>query len=167
MKNRKTIRLRHFDYSSPGYYYITVCTHNRKAIFRTLRRDAPCGCPPEYTELGTIAENTIPMLEERFNIVVDKYIIMPNHIHMIIVLPERTPARGVPTIPQIMDAYKSLVSMQWLKICKQRNQNMGKIWQRSYYERILRNEQEYFNKWDYIDTNLIRWMDDDYYIAME
>ena len=44
---------------------------------------------------------------------------------------------------------------------------MGKIWQRSYYERVLRSEQEYFNKWDYIDTNLIRWMDDDYYIATE
>lgn len=100
------------------------------------------------------------MIEERFGIIVDKYIIMPNHIHMIIILPER-PTHNAPTIQEIMDAYKSLISVQWLKICKQRNQFMGKIWQRSYYERVLRNEQEYFNKWDYIDTNLIRWMDDD------
>lgn len=160
MKHRKNLRLRHFDYSSPGYYYITICAHNRKSIFRTYRRDAPCGCPPVCTELGVIAENTLPMIEERFGIIVDKYIIMPNHIHMIIILPER-PTHNAPTIQEIMDAYKSLISVQWLKICKQRNQFMGKIWQRSYYERVLRNEQEYFNKWDYIDTNLIRWMDDD------
>lgn len=166
MRNRKTIRLRHFDYSTPGYYYVTICTHNRKNLFRTCRRDAPCGCPPVCTELGIIAENTIPIIEERFNIVVDKYIIMPNHIHMIIILSEQ-PTNNTPSIPQILDAYKSLISVQWLKICKQRNQHMGKIWQRSYYERVLRSEQEYFNKWDYIDTNLIRWMDDDYYIAME
>ena len=91
---------------------------------------------------------------------------MPNHIHMIIILPEQH-ASNAPSIPQILDAYKSMISVQWLKICKQRNQHMGKIWQRSYYERVLRSEQEYFNKWDYIDTNLIRWMDDDYYIATE
>ena len=163
MKNRKTIRLRHYDYSSPGYYFITICAHNHKSIFRTCRRDAPCGCPPECTELGEIAEKTIPMIEERFNIIVDKYIIMPNHIHMIIILPEQA-SDTPPDVREILDAYKSLVSVQWLKICKQRNWYMGKVWQRSYYERILRNEQEYYNKWDYIDTNLIRWMDDEYYI---
>ena len=91
---------------------------------------------------------------------------MPNHIHLLIFIDEyekRTAARAVPTIPQIVGAYKSLIANQYLNLCKKNNIEMGQLWQRSYYDHIIRNEIDYLTKWDYIQNNIAEWTKDEYY----
>jgi len=164
MLKRKTLRLQNYDYASTGCYFITICTKDRKNLFWRSRRDNPCGCPSDYSELGKIAAQTISVIEQKYAVTVNKYVIMPNHIHMLIEFHQRAGASPAPTLPQVVGAYKSLAANQWLQICKSKNTQMGTIWQRSYYDEIIRNEQDYLTKWNYIDTNPYRWSDDEYFL---
>lgn len=90
---------------------------------------------------------------------VDKYVVMPNHIHVIFVIPPpqdggNGPMRtSAPTIPGLVRYFKRMVTQQ----CGQA------IWQRSYYDHIIRNETDYLRIWNYIDTNPAKWGDDEYY----
>jgi REP element-mobilizing transposase RayT len=90
----------------------------------------------------------------------DNYVIMPNHIHLIISIKTGTPKAASPAkavIPQIVNALKSLTSKK-----------LGRpIWQRSYHDHIIRDETEYRKIWEYIDTNPQRWKNDKYYDRME
>lgn len=162
---RKNIRLSGYNYSQSGAYFITICTEDRAKILADIRRGDSCGRPSTHlTELGEIAENTIYSTEQSYNIQIDKYVIMPNHIHFIMLLPNnKATARVAPTVGTIIGAYKSLISNQWLKVCKRNNQIMGQLWQRNYYDHIIRNEQEYQQIWQYIDDNPIKWELDEYY----
>lgn len=169
MECRKPLRLKNYDYSSQGSYYITICTKNRKNLFwqngvPSSRRDNPCGCPLEYSHLGIIADRTIPIIENKYSVVIDKYVIMPNHIHMLIQFPKWAGASPAPTLSQVIGAYKSLVANQWLQVCKDNQTKMGAIWQRSFFEEIIRNESHYLHVWNYIDTNPYRWSEDEYFL---
>lgn len=167
MNRRKNNRLQDFDYSQNGAYFVTICTKDRGRILSDIRRGDPCGRPNiELSEIGKIAEKTISVIENMYDISVDKYVIMPNHIHMIILIchdDKRATARVAPTVGDIVGGYKSLISNQWLKICKQRNSHMGQIWQRSYYDHVIRNKSDYQRIWQYIDNNQIKWELDCYY----
>ena len=168
---RKPNRLPLFDYGQNGVYFITICTHNKQNLFWKCCRDNPCGCPNdppivEYTLLGQIAIANIKALEERFPIKIENFVVMPNHIHLLLYLEnfgERTAARAVPTIPQIVGAYKSIVSTQYLLHCKGNNTTMGNLWQRSYFDHIIRNEKDFRVKWIYIENNIAEWTKDEYY----
>jgi len=177
---RKTTRLYEYDYSLNGAYSITICTENRKNILSAIRRGDPCGRPhtpcgrPDFdtdikitlTELGEICKNKIEYIRTKYDISITKYVIMPNHIHMLILVTKdtRATARAAPTIGDIIGGYKSIVANEWLKICKKNNVIMGQFWQRGYHDRIIRNEKEYQNQWQYIDENPMKWVDDKYYI---
>lgn len=166
LKNRKPNRLTDFDYSTSGAYFITICTKEHKCIFSSICRDSPCGCPKiKYTELGKIAINTICDVEEKFNIKIAEFTVMPNHIHMIIIIDDniRTAARAVPTVSRIVGAYKSIVSYEYLKVCKNKGINMGIIWQKSFYDHIIRDEEDYIIKAQYIKNNPVKWLEDKYY----
>lgn len=86
------------------------------------------------------------MIEQKYAVTVNKDVIMPNHIHMLIEFHQRAGASPAPTLSQVVGAYKSLVANQWLQVCKSRNMQMGTIWQRSFYDEIIRNEQDYLTK---------------------
>ena len=105
-------------------------------------------------------------MQEKYHISVDKYVIMPNHIHMIIGVyddNQRLTARVNPTLSQIVGAYKSLVSSRWLDICKSHNSTMGTIWQRSFHDHIIRSRRDYEEIWTYIDNNPKQWELDEYH----
>ena len=118
--NRKHPRLKHYDYDSTGAYFITICTQNRECM---LSRVVGRGLAPavtselEYTLWGEIAERQLLLLENRYShLTIDRYVIMPNHIHMIAVL--RYEAAGASPRPTIMDvicAYKSLTTRECRK----------------------------------------------------
>lgn len=167
MDKRKPNRLPMFDYSQNGAYFITICTKNRKNILSDIRRGDPRGRPNlELTPIGQIADNTIEYIENKYDISIDKYVIMPNHIHMILLIDrdeKRATARVAHTVGNIIGGYKSLVSNQWLTKCKQRNLHMGTIWQRSFHDHVIRNELDYRCIWQYIDTNPVKWELDCYY----
>ena len=170
--NRKTNRLKGYDYSSNGKYFITICSCNKENIFCTVdRRDSPCGCPElKLTSLGEIALDKITVVEEMFGVEFEKFIIMPNHIHAIIFIYNdeiniEDSRKGCPyEISDIVGAYKSLVANEWLRICKEKGAYMGKIWQRSYHDHIIRDDSDYEAIWEYIDNNPLKWKEDKLYI---
>ena len=164
---RKRIRLENYDYSSGGAYFITVCTYQKeKTLGDIFRRGAPCGLPrTKLSELGMIAERTIREIEVKDFVSVDKYVVMPNHVHMIITLSAPPDSRkGCPyRIFSIVGRYKSLVAYKWLCECKSHNKTMGYVWQRSYFDHVIRSEQDYLKIWKYIDENPLKWELDKYY----
>lgn len=142
-------------------------------------------------EFGIVAYNEWVKLSERFsNFELDVFQIMPNHMHGIILLNDisvgagvnpaqndlytqndgktndnnRTTARVAPTVSNIVGAYKSLVANGCLDIFKSQNETMGKLWQRNYYEHIIRNEKSYQTITEYIINNPAKWVDDKFYL---
>ena len=163
MEQRKNLRLKGYDYSNSGLYFVTICTFEKKysLSYITDRRDSPCGCPQVIlTGLGKICKANLFNIEKLFNIKVVNYIIMPNHIHLIIEVKEhnaRTGASPVPTVSAIIGAYKSLVYNKWLDTCGENNQIVGKIWERSFYDHIIRDDEDLYFRQRYIDENPLRW----------
>ncbi|TCO09257.1 transposase [Natronoflexus pectinivorans] len=178
--HRRSIRLKGYDYSQAGLYFITICCQNRICRFGHIENGKMF-----LNDLGLVAYNEWAKLPERFpNFELDVFQIMPNHIHGIIVLNElpvgagftpvqnRTitpaqyekenmaPARFPPRVSDIVGAYKSLVSNECLKLFKRNNDMMGKLWQRNYHEHIIRNEQSYMNISNYIINNPANWNSD-------
>lgn len=148
------MRLCGYDYSQNGKYFITICTKSRREALSDICRGGALLRP-----IGKISETEIRNLSEQSNINVDKYVIMPNHIHMIITI-QRVEQSPTPTIADIICAFKSITT----KSANKSNSIPGRqIWQRSYHDHIIRNEQEYQRIWQYIDTNPLIWEKDCYY----
>ena len=148
---RKKIRLEGYDYSNAGCYFITICVKDEHEVFGHVVgaiSNRPC---MELSEIGKIAERTISELNK--GIVIDKYVIMPNHVHMFIRIEDNGRTEFAPTISSIIRFYKSRITKQ-----------IGySIWQKSYHDYIIRNEKNYQYIWQYIDENPARWVEDRYY----
>ena len=157
---RKHPRLKQYDYSQPGYYYVTIHNEKNAPCLSTVGRGlAPATAVVKLTRLGKVALNQMQALEARYGTVrIDKYVIMPNHIHMILRLTEETAgASPRPTLPEIIGAYKSLVT----RICNQLDQTPGRrLFQTSFYEMVLRDENMYQNCWRYIEGNPSKWLEE-------
>jgi len=144
---RKRIRLEDFDYSTEGAYFITVCTANRENLFwSAVGADIirPENVP--LSSIGNIAERGICQIHMHYkSAVVDKYCIMPDHIHMILRITDHADGRiaSAPTVSTVVGSMKRWVSRQ-----------VGKpIWQKSFYEHGIRNQRDYNEIWEYIENN--------------
>ena len=163
LPKRKHPRLDNYDYSTSGAYFITICTHNRRCL---LSRIVGRGLAPaekneiEYTSLGKIAEKQLFLLEERYNYLsIDQYVIMPNHIHIIIILKDETAgASPRPTITDIVCTYKSLTTRE-----SKKNGFKEKLFQTSFYEHIIRGQEDYKEIAKYICENSTQWYYDELY----
>ena len=153
LPKRKHIRLKEYDYSLPGYYYVTVHTADDHTVLSHVGQ----GLAPAVTltEVGKIAEQELFALEKRYDFLkVDKYVIMPTHIHAILVFAETAGASPRPTLMDVVGAYKSITTRR----CNQQLGTPGqKRLQASFYETVLRNEQAYRECWKYIDENPLKW----------
>ena len=163
---RKNIRLRDYDYSQPGYYYVTICAKNKQKIFGKIIDSSRDGALPhpvvELTRIGQILFNQWYELNNRYhNIAVEDLIIMPNHIHGIIIIKDREEQSPSPTLGSIVGTYKSITT----KIANRGDNLSGRIiWQGSYYDHIIRNEKELTAIRKYIEDNPAKWQEDHYYI---
>ena len=180
--HRQSIRLKGYDYSKAGLYFITICCQDRVCRFGNVENGEML-----LNEYGQIAYQEWIKLPERFsNFGLDVFQIMPNHVHGIIKLnepnagtgftPVQTPAQTMidndvtidnktttrvsPAIPDIVGAYKSLVANECLKIYKMNNETMGKLWQRNYWDHIIKNEWSYKKISEYIVNNPANWDND-------
>ena len=176
---RKQPRLPEYDYSAPGANFVTICTQDRRCILSDISvgtgvpdgprksGDAPSlpvgagvldGPQVHLTEIGQTVDETIRGIDEQYDYLsVDKYVIMPNHIHLLITIseggPSRTPAPTNAVIPRLVSTLKRFS-----------NRRSGEqLWQRSYYEHVIRNEADYREVWAYIDGNPGKWTEDDYF----
>ena len=166
-KIRKKLRLKEFDYSSFGSYFVTICTYQRKQTLWDFRSGDPCGrLKPAYSELGKIALGAIADLTNGGKIEIANYAVMPNHVHLLINFfnpPDDSREGCHYNLSQTVSKYKSLVSNRWLAVCKAKNIYMGKVWQRSFYDHIIRDERDYNEIWQYIENNPVKWEADKYY----
>ena len=156
---RKHPRLKNYDYSLPGYYYVTIHAEEDVPPLSAVGRGlAPAGAVTTLTQLGKIAERQLLDLGKRYDCVkLDKYVIMPNHIHAIIRLLEETAgASPRPTLMDVVGTFKSLTTRE----ANQGDKTPGrKIFQTSFYETVLRNEKAYQECWRYIDGNPGKWLE--------
>ena len=162
LPKRKQLRLPDYDYSSPGTYFVTICTQNRRCILSDIAvgADALGGPILNLHTAGRISEKYILSTSRIPGVQVDKYVIMPNHIHLILRISENDaatvrgpPPAAAPNNPAGGGALKMLLNPE-------RGVN---IWQRSYHEHVIRGEKDYLEIWEYIDTNPARWAEDRYY----
>ncbi|MFC1493789.1 transposase [Thermodesulfobacteriota bacterium] len=175
MKNlitRKQIRLPNYNYSTNGFYFITICTKNRENIFG----DIPVGAtgwppdtslPPDDTtgiqlnDFGRIVDEELKKSKFiRDEIILDQYVIMPNHIHCIISISSDNNAGGQPATPtrgtlsSFVNGFKSAVTT---RINTLRNMPGEPVWQRSFYDHIIRNKRSLNAIREYIQDNPLNW----------
>lgn len=172
--HRRSIRIKGYDYSQEGYYFITICTHNKEHLFGKITDGVM-----ELHEYGQIVKTEwLKTPEMRPNIKLDEFVIMPDHFHGIIIITNRcldtmhrVPTTdnikktmeqfGKPTsntIPTIVRGFKSAVTKQINII---RNSSGVPVWQRNYYEHIIRNEESYIRISEYIKNNPKNWKEDE------
>ena len=148
LPKRKSARIVNYDYSSPNFYFITICTYNKCCIF---------GKPGNLNYEGLIAEEYLKRISDFYpQVILDKYVVMPNHIHAILMLEAKEDKR--PNISHVIGQYKMAVTR---KIHE--NKPELTVWQRSFHDHIIRNEADYLKIWEYIENNPARWKEDCFY----
>ena len=165
LPQRKSNRLHGYDYSEARCYFITICTYNRMESLSRICRGDPRGRPQvQLTALGQIADAAFLSVQNLYGVSFDKSVMMPNHVHFILNMAvERATARVAPTVGQVVGAYKSIIAREWIALCSREGLRANKIWQRNYYDHIIRKEQDYREIWNYIDTNPLKWDQDRFY----
>lgn len=153
---RKHPRLKNYDYGQNGCYFVTVCVKGKKHLLSSVNVGRDAHIPPqtELTHIEKVAEKYILNIEKVYaNIYVDNYAIMPNHIHLLLLFDSSQCDDGGmrasrPTLHTVVRSLKTMVTKE-----------IGfPIWQDSYYDRIIENENGYFEAWRYIDENPYKWL---------
>lgn len=168
---RRSIRLKGYDYSRVGAYFVTVCTQDRACLFGNVVDGEML-----MNDAGRMVRAEWLALVARFpSIGLDAFVVMPNHVHGIIVIaedpvgaglvPAPAPAcswattRVVPTVGDIVGAFKSVTTVVYTRGVRQTGWTpfRGRLWQRNYYEHIIRSEQSLDRIRQYIVGNPLRW----------
>ena len=152
---RKPNRLQEYDYNQNGAYFVTICTQDRKKILSTIvgggAHDAP---NVALTDIGKIVQKQIINSNRIPGITVDKFVIMPDHIHLIVLVNE-TATKGTSRAPSPTNAVIPHLVSTFKRFC---HRDVGeKIFQRSYYDHVIRNQQDYDETWQYIENNPRKW----------
>ena len=159
LPTRKKNRLTEFDYSTANAYFITICTCEKQNLFWEnvgAIIDRPEDVP--LTDLGMIVRQKICQISACYPaITVDRYVIMPNHVHLLLQIHSDAGGRpmAAPTISNVINQLKGAVSKQagW------------SVWQKGFYDHVIRNEGDYLDIWRYIEGNPGRWTEDRLFVA--
>lgn len=155
LPNRKRNRLYEYDYSAPNAYFVTVCTDKRKNIFwQDAEAEMDCSMKITYTEYGKFVYNSICDISKHYPMItVDTFVIMPNHIHLLLQINTENDGRPMtaPTISTVVNMMKGAVTKQ-----------IGHaVWQKGFYDHVIRGEADYREIWNYIEGNPSRWAEDE------
>jgi REP-associated tyrosine transposase len=170
--HRRSIRLRHYDYRWPGSYFVTICSEGRRCVFGDVRDDAMF-----LNHDGQIVRDGWSQISARFpDVMIEASVVMPNHTHAIVTILSTQsvgagsprpigshPARksdespSGPTLGQIIAYYKWITTKQ---INELRGTPRKRVWQRNYFEHVIRNENAFETIGDYIHANPARWRED-------
>lgn len=162
LPNKQAIRLKNYDYNSPGTYFITICTKNREEILSHICVGTGVLDRPQnrLTKYGQIADKQLIFMSDFYdNVAVDKYVIMPNHIHLLLTIKASPNGRSGTPVPTNSLVAKFISTFK--RFC---NKVYGyNIWQDRYYDHIIRNQEDYNAKWEYIEYNPLKWESDHLY----
>ena len=144
--HRKHNRLKRYDYSSNGDYFVTMCTKERRCLLSEIDGTGTV----RLKTFGEIAVAVIKRIPDVFHgTEIDRYVVMPNHIHMIVEL-----SNDKWTLSQVINYLKGNISRE-----------IGDhIWQRSFYDHVIRDERDYYRILEYLEMNPRRWAKDKYYM---
>ena len=161
LPKRKPNRLKNFDYSQNGIYFVTICTKGKEKLLCNIVGGGVLDAPHIRLSLfGKIVDRQINIMNSIYhNIKAEKYVIMPNHIHLLINVCNENGTSGTPSpTNSVIPAFVSTLK----RLC---NKKAGcNIFQRSYHDHIIRDEADYLIIWNYIDTNPAKWQEDCFYI---
>jgi len=188
--HRRSIRLKGYDYSQAGAYFVSICTHNRACLFGNV-----VGEEIVLNDAGRMVEKWYFELENKFpDILCDGYVIMPNHFHAIIINAVGADLRVCPNdlrvcpdqmggpdqmgehnktgehtgspLHRVVQWFKTMATNEYIRGVKQNGWQPfpGKLWQRNYWERIIRDENELNRIREYIINNPLNWHDDEHYV---
>jgi putative transposase len=155
--HRRSIRLPGYDYSQPGVYFVTICSHQRECIFGAVLDRTMC-----LSQSGEIVEQCWSTLSNHFVFIdLDTHVVMPNHVHGIIMIKDYGQMNIIVSsgtkprsLASIIQNFKSVSTRK----VNQLSQNDGApLWQRGYYERVIRNQAELDHSRRYIVSNPDRW----------
>lgn len=159
LPERKRLRLENYNYSENGMYFITVCTQNRKKVLSEILPVGDGSPVPELTDIGKLVEGFIGQISVKYPTVkICRYVIMPDHIHFLISLEAFSGGTGnpSPTTATVFAWFK----YQTTKSINEYTQQTGKrFWQRSFFDHVVRNEQDLQEIMYYIETNPHRWIE--------
>ena len=147
LHSRKNPRLKQFDYTTPNYYFVTICTWEKRSLFWS---------GGALNKRGIIAKQGFEEIGHHFpDVTVDKFVVMPNHVHGILILgTEKT------DLSVVIGQYKSFVSKQVHTF------DVGcRVWQTSFHDHVIRNQKDYERIWLYIEGNPARWSEDCFYLS--
>ena len=166
LPKRKPNRLKNYDYSSNGAYFITFCTHERKQTL--CRIVGAIHESPEVilTSWGQIVDQTIHLLPNRFGIKIDAYAVMPNHVHLLILVENPDNLRAIHESPlQNRSVISKAIGYLKMRTSKQIHCTgvTEPIWQRSFHDHIIRSSKDYEKIFDYVRLNPQLWLDDCYF----
>lgn len=157
--SRKPTRFPFYSYSQQGLYFITICTKDKRCTLGSVSSPSTEAELPQMklSAIGTRVDEEILRQAACYgHISIEKYIIMPNHIHLLLFLKDdvsRTASRANEAIPKYIATLKRFT-----------NKAVGfDLWQRSYHDHVIRTEQDYLKIWQYIDSNAAKWCSDCYY----
>ena len=153
--------MKNYDYSTTGVYFITICVEKRRKILSHIVGE---GSPlPQLTKHGEIVDRWINLITEKYpDVEIDYYMIMPNHIHLLLSLTNIN-GRGDPS--PTVDAVIGWLKYNATKEINQSRKAAGeKVFQRSYYDHIVRNQKDYEECYKYIHENPLKWQFDGFYI---
>ena len=151
LPKRKELRIREYDYSAPGVYFVTICTANREnVLWETVGADNIRLQDIPLSAIGKVVEQGVLQIPEHYeNVRVDKFCIMSDHVHLILRIESDENGRMIsaPTVSTVVGSMKRWVSKQ-----------IGRsIWQKSFYEHGIRNQQDYDEIWEYIEHNPMKY----------
>ena len=159
-RRRRSIRLKGYDYSQAGAHFVTICAHDKKCLFGDVVNGEM-----KLAGIGMIADECWRGIPDHFSdTTLDSFTVMPNHVHGILIIRRGTACRaptmeqfGRPvanSLPTIIRSYKSAVTKQTNELRKTPG---PPVWQRNYYEHVIRNEEDLSETREYITINPLRW----------
>lgn len=159
--SRKPNRLKHFDYSQPNAYFITICTeHHRMLFWKRSSEKLNDVQKAELSREGEIVDAVIREISQHYPAVtLEHYVVMPNHIHLLLRIgaDQRGRPMAAPTISTVVQQMKGAATKR-----------IGHaVWQKLFHDHVVRDERDYERIWTYIDTNPARWEEDCFYTAEE
>ena len=160
LPKRKNLRLQNYDYSSPNAYFLTICTHDRQPILSDIVGAIHESPLVELTEYGKIVNKFINDIPKRYGVKIKRYIIMPDHIHLLILITANEEFRAIRESPlQGRSVVSKIVGYLKMNSSKEIHQKYGNklLWQRGFYDHIIRNREEYEKIEKYIYENHLKW----------
>jgi REP element-mobilizing transposase RayT len=175
--HRRSIRLKGYDYSQAGMYFLTICAHERGCLFGEITDGMI-----SLNDAGRMIQSVWDDMPKHYSgVVVDEFVIMPNHVHGIVAIisvgagPRACPVsvgaaktgqarRPAPTmfLPEIVHRFKTMTTKRYIDGVRQNGwlSFQGKLWQRNYWEHVIRNESDLTRIREYIHNNPLQWESD-------